>query len=277
MTTQSNDADSDVDSMTTREPKIWHLLVATLAVVGLWILNWLYGSDIAVSERGQFGDTFGVVNALFSGLAFAGLVYAIMMQRYEVALAKKDARITKQILNDQTAHLEEQNLRETQRSSEDSFFKLLTSHQAVLESVYALDANTKINVNGRHAIAKLVKRLRHQEYLGNNTHELYAQRLDNFLKNFTNNFSHYIRSLECILEHVSTHDGIMREYFSFIIRGQLSNAEQELIFHCARRAEYSNLKKLIEQNHLLIGILDECVYFPEFKNDFSPSAFSALP
>ena len=31
-------------------------------------------------QRGQFGDLFGVVNALFSGLAFAGLIITIRQQ-----------------------------------------------------------------------------------------------------------------------------------------------------------------------------------------------------
>lgn len=37
------------------------------------------------AERGQFGDMFGMVNALFSGLAFAGIVYTVHAQRTEAA------------------------------------------------------------------------------------------------------------------------------------------------------------------------------------------------
>ena len=36
------------------------------------------------SERGTFGDLFGAVNALFSGLAFAVLIYTIILQREEI-------------------------------------------------------------------------------------------------------------------------------------------------------------------------------------------------
>lgn len=41
------------------------------------------------SERGQFGDMFGAINALFSGLAFGGVIYALWSQR-------KEARETQQ-------------------------------------------------------------------------------------------------------------------------------------------------------------------------------------
>ena len=36
------------------------------------------------SERGNFGDLFGAVNALFSALAFAVLIYTIVLQREEI-------------------------------------------------------------------------------------------------------------------------------------------------------------------------------------------------
>ena len=36
------------------------------------------------SERGTFGDLFGAVNALFSALAFAVLIYTIVLQREEI-------------------------------------------------------------------------------------------------------------------------------------------------------------------------------------------------
>lgn len=37
--------------------------------------------------RGQFGDMFGAVNALFSGLAFAGIVFTLFQQRRQNALS----------------------------------------------------------------------------------------------------------------------------------------------------------------------------------------------
>ena len=47
--------------------------VASFAIIYVFIDEW--------ENRGQFGDLFGAVNALFSGLAFAGLVITIMQQR----------------------------------------------------------------------------------------------------------------------------------------------------------------------------------------------------
>ncbi len=48
--------------------------------------------------RGQFGDLFGAVNALFSGLAFAGLIYAILLQREDLALQRTELELTREEL-----------------------------------------------------------------------------------------------------------------------------------------------------------------------------------
>lgn len=50
------------------------------------------------STRGQFGDLFGAVNATFSGLAFAGLIYAILLQREDLALQRQELELTRQEL-----------------------------------------------------------------------------------------------------------------------------------------------------------------------------------
>ncbi|HAB16603.1 MAG TPA: hypothetical protein PLX89_11895 [Verrucomicrobiota bacterium] len=41
-------------------------------------------NNTASGLRGQFGDMFGGLNALFSGLAFAGVVYALLLQRRDL-------------------------------------------------------------------------------------------------------------------------------------------------------------------------------------------------
>jgi hypothetical protein len=51
------------------------------------------------TSRGQFGDLFGAFNATFSGLAFAGLIYAILLQREDLALQRTELELTRQELS----------------------------------------------------------------------------------------------------------------------------------------------------------------------------------
>ncbi|MCD8454924.1 hypothetical protein LNJ08_11045 [Tenacibaculum finnmarkense genomovar ulcerans] len=47
------------------------------------------------SNRGSFGDLFGAVNALFSGLAFAGLIYTIVLQKQDLELQRNEISLNR--------------------------------------------------------------------------------------------------------------------------------------------------------------------------------------
>jgi hypothetical protein len=85
------------------------LILAIFVVVALqfiWlflVLNLNFGEKplkADMASRGQFGDLFGGVNALFTGLAFAGLLFTIALQRY-------DLKIQRAALEDQAELLQE--------------------------------------------------------------------------------------------------------------------------------------------------------------------------
>src|SRR5690606_23038019 len=67
--------------------KSFFLLI--LVVVMLWAASipLVFQFFPAPTEVGTFGDMFGAVNALFSGLAFSGVIYALILQDNE---AKKN-------------------------------------------------------------------------------------------------------------------------------------------------------------------------------------------
>lgn len=77
-----------------------------LVVLVLWVSTlFLIGPS---EHRGTFGDMFGATNALFSGLAFAGLIYAILLQREELSLQRQELAETRQELRGQKEALEAQ-------------------------------------------------------------------------------------------------------------------------------------------------------------------------
>lgn len=75
---------------------LWPLVCLSLVVVGIWAAAGLvvYLSLPSWNDRGTFGDMFGAVNALFSSLAFAGIIYTILIQRRELALSLLEFRRT---------------------------------------------------------------------------------------------------------------------------------------------------------------------------------------
>jgi hypothetical protein len=66
--------------------------LVVLTIISLWGSTWYFipqWYNKETLEAGTFGDMFGAVNALFSGLAFAGLIYTITVQRQELALQRE--------------------------------------------------------------------------------------------------------------------------------------------------------------------------------------------
>ena len=76
------------------------VLALFLAVVFLWVgtpiaMHYLFpNADWAV--RGQIEDLFGSVNALFSGLAFAGLYWALRLQSDQLELQRQELRLQRE-------------------------------------------------------------------------------------------------------------------------------------------------------------------------------------
>jgi hypothetical protein len=53
------------------------------------VFSWLG----AMETRGQFGDLFGGLNALFTGLAFAGVICTILLQSNELKLQRDELKL----------------------------------------------------------------------------------------------------------------------------------------------------------------------------------------
>jgi hypothetical protein len=84
-------------------------LLVTLVLL-LWLGNLLLLPRFFKDEqsRGQFGDQFGSVNALFSGLAFAGLISAIILQKRELALQREQLELQREEMRESRLQLAEQ-------------------------------------------------------------------------------------------------------------------------------------------------------------------------
>lgn len=82
------------------EDKIGSLYWLLFIVLIVWIISgiltfWFLGEW---QIRGIFGDMFGSINSLFSGFAFAGIIYTIYLQRKELKLQRLELKETRKEL-----------------------------------------------------------------------------------------------------------------------------------------------------------------------------------
>ncbi len=92
---------------------IWIVL---LAIVASWAMYWIWVAPLVTDNK------FDPLNTLFSGLAFWGVIYAILLQRNELALQRKELELTRQELRGQKEQLESQNITLKQQRFENTFF-----------------------------------------------------------------------------------------------------------------------------------------------------------
>lgn len=128
-----------------------------LIVMAVISLGWYFSSSIIdciipdETKRGVFGDKFGAINALFSGLAFAGVIYTILLQSLELEQQRKEIKDTTEQLRQQKEIFDRQNF-------EDKFFKILSSIReiSINAEFYVIVNNYHSPFNGIEAFEKLM-------------------------------------------------------------------------------------------------------------------------
>ncbi len=106
----------------------------------------------ALTAQGQFGDLFGGINALFSGLALAGVVTAVILQSHELQLQRTELTKTA-VANQKAAEAPNQQIAMQLRAAElAAISSLLDSVNSQLVSSDNLDSDVRyILVGSRRA------------------------------------------------------------------------------------------------------------------------------
>ena len=99
---------------------------------------------------GLVGDTFGSINALFSGLAFAWLIYTIYLQRKELELSKEELKLTRDELR-RTAEAQLEQVNQMQRAAKINAISSILDYHSAAANAFA-------------AMSKNVSSLRHMEF-----------------------------------------------------------------------------------------------------------------
>ena len=88
-------------------------LLVCLAWTRLWVVTteaYFAGAQPpGMSEHGQFGDAFGSLNALFTGLALVGLVYTAVLQRNQLNEQREEIKVQGEAARENRSALAKQN------------------------------------------------------------------------------------------------------------------------------------------------------------------------
>lgn len=250
----------------------WPFLLIAATVFGLWVSSPFlienFVADRDFQKFGVFGDSFGAVNALFSGLAFTGLFYAILLQRRELELQRKELKDTREVLQSQKLEAEKQNATLAQQTFDNTFFQLLRLHNDIVSAIELRKSSdsTQIIAKGRKCF-KIFYDYLENAYTNmtvgmpaNNQQEL-LQRIEKaysfFFLEYEREVGHYFRSLYNIVKYVDTShikDEDKRIYTN-LVRAQLSSNELKLLlYNCLSSLGKEKFKPLVERYSLLKSV-----------------------
>jgi hypothetical protein len=121
-------------------------MISIALILIFWMINLLIGLSMDEKNRGVFGDMFGAVNALFSGLAFAGIIISLYMQQSELKLQRKELKLQRKELKNTNNEFHIQNQTMELQKFENTFFNMLSIHHQIVGDIdYYIDSIYKFN------------------------------------------------------------------------------------------------------------------------------------
>lgn len=236
-----------------RRDQPWPWLIGVIVVYILYFCV-IWGTELPAGwKRGQFGDSFGAISALFAGLAFAGVIWAILLQQRElglqreelglqrknVELQRKNLKTQQEILRVQRRELQEQRKTLQKQNFESSFFQLFGLHNDIVNSI---EFNRTNNLNqlethlGRRFFIYALNQLKEEEVP-----------YQTFFDNHQKHVGHYFFHLYNVIRFVDQSEIIEKKLYTRLIRDQLSTDELGVLFYHGLSEPGAEFKAMIEK------------------------------
>lgn len=234
------------------------LLAAAVILIWLTFPGWMNKVFlIPIDENtpgalGTFGDSFGVLNTLFSGLAFSGIIVSIFLQSKELKETRGEIKAQGAQFQLQTEALNKQVL-------ESTFFQLLNLHNEITQSV-SLEpsgyySDQKPHITGRAALKELyINKFKSKIFiyeLGLSDSDCPTDKNEYYLmfhEAYGSQLGHYFRNIYQILKFVDQSTVQNKKFYTNLLRAQLSSYELALLFfNCISALGIERFKPLVEK------------------------------
>lgn len=220
-------------------------------------------------NSGAFGDMFGSINALFSGLAFVGVVVAILLQKDELGLQRQELEETRDELKGQKVQLEEQNKTFKKQSFEDTFFQLLTLYSNIVNAIdldsgdgYFEQNNGQQLIKGRDCFVRMYNILNgwleakmkqgSQTLSDDEKRDLITGEYAEFYNRYDSDLGHYFRTLYNLIKYIDSSNVPCKKFYTDLVRAQLSSHELLLVYYnCISDLGRTKLAPLVTKYNLL--------------------------
>lgn len=268
-----------------RNPKLTGPVLLALLVVVVWAVSGVLIYIYAGEGRGLFGDMFGAINALFSGLAFAGVLYAILLQRTDLKLQRHEFELSRAEMAAQREQLVLQNATLRLQSFENTFFQLLRLHNDIVNSIDLVREGTgEVTTRGRDCFRVFYTSFRvrwleqRTQDAGSDEPERIRRTYLNFNAEVEPEAGHYFLTLYNILKYVDRSGVADKKHYTNLVRAQLSSYEVVLLFYsCLSERGTAKFKPIVERYALLKMLPRDELLDPGHVALYDPTAFGSGP
>ncbi len=235
----------------------WLIPLIFIAVIVLWTASiYLQTGDFCLLQwvKGEHsGHVSEALNALFSGLAFAGIIIAILLQRKDLDVQQRELEQTREELRGQKEQLRMQNETFKLQQFEATFFQMLRFHN---------ENATSIDIGESGISGRICFRLMYDEF--KEEYQMKVQDLTQkdsipmnelyfaFYNVYHSVLGHYFRTLYNIVKFVDRSDIDNKKFYVNLVRAQLSTYELLLLFYnCLSGLGRDKFKPLVKKYELL--------------------------
>jgi len=244
-----------------KKEKLWIFpIVLIVVVVALWLTSLVLLNGQA--ERGTWGDMFGGVNALFSGLALAGIIYAIILQQKELTLARKEVR---------------------EQKFDGIFFQLLRLHNDIVNSIDLDKLANSSKITGRDCFRVIRGEIitawpKKADQVSEDVRADIQTAYSKVFKKYQSDLGHYCRNVYNLIKFVDEEQELKKpekQKYINLFKAQLSSDELVILFYNNLSSYGSEKFKPLSEEYALFKNLDEFNLIHErHRSQYKESAYS---
>ncbi len=229
-------------------------LVALIVLVQA-ALQIMLGKGLGMKEAAEWGTIAGTVAALFSGLAFAGVIIAILLQREELGLQRDELAQTREEIAGQRVELAMQNATLRAQRFDASFFSLLRFNREKADSMRATFGGPQSQplvgaAAFEHAASDIIRRVV-MVHAGDADHDSLrmhaAAAFEAVCLRDRADFGHYLRNLYHLFHFIRESGLDNHGRYARLARSQMSSAELIVLFFNGLHERGAGFNALIDE------------------------------
>jgi Putative phage abortive infection protein len=240
--------------------KLFIIVGIVFAIYAFFIIGIDNNQFSDIQKLGSLGDSFGLLTSLFTGLAFAGLLVTLQLQRQDLEKTHEELEATRK-------QMEFSRLDAISQSKERTFFSMLEMYMNIVNELEFIGPDyLESNKMGRGSFKSYVdlvntniRQLTPEEIINNNDTEsaslialesaydyIYAP----IYEDKQAELSHYFRYLYRMFKYITDECSDKSELYSKILRSQFTNYELALLFYNGVSSYGEKFKPYLEKYHI---------------------------